>query len=72
GILAIEWLAACQGLDFRKPFKTSEKLQVLMQLLRDQVPFYDKDRYFAPDIEKAKQLIKQHDLMDKTQLNLLG
>ncbi|MEC8749393.1 MAG: histidine ammonia-lyase, partial [Pseudomonadota bacterium] len=63
---------ACQGLDFRKPFKTSEKLQVLMQLLRDQVPFYDKDRYFAPDIEKAKQLIKQHDLMDKTQLNLLG
>ena len=72
GILAIEWLAACQGLDFRKPFKTSEKLQVLMQLLRDQVPFYNKDRYFAPDIEKAKQLIKQHDLMDKTQLNLLG
>jgi len=36
------------------------------------VPFYDKDRYFAPDIENAKQLIKQHDLMDKTQLNLLG
>ena len=72
GILAIEWLAACQGLDFRKPFKTSEKLQVLMQLLREQVPFYDKDRYFAPDIETAKQLIKQYALMDKTQLNLLG
>ena len=71
-ILAIEWLAACQGLDFRKPLATSKKLQVLMQLLREQVPFYDKDRYFAPDIEKAKQLIKQHDLMDKTQLNLLG
>ena len=65
-------VSGLQGLDFRKPFKTSEKLQVLMQLLRDQVPFYDKDRYFAPDIEKAKQLIKQHDLMDKTQLNLLG
>ena len=72
GILAIEWLAACQGVDFRKPLTTSEKLQMLMKLLREQVPFYDKDRYFAPDIEKAKQLIKQHDLMDKTQLNLLG
>jgi len=72
GILAIEWLAACQGLDFRKPLKTSDKLQVLTDLLRHQVPFYDKDRYFAPDIEKAKQLIKQHALMDKTQLNLLG
>ncbi|MFZ8198985.1 histidine ammonia-lyase [Alteromonas portus] len=72
GILAIEWLAACQGLDFRKPLTTSEKLQALMQLLREQVPFYDKDRYFAPDIEKAKQLIKQHAFMDKAQLNLLG
>lgn len=72
GILAIEWLAACQGLDFRKPLTTSEKLQELMQLLRKQVPFNDKDRYFAPDIEKAKQLIKQYALMDKIQLNLLG
>jgi len=72
GILAIEWLAACQGLDFRKPFKTSEQLQVLMNLLREHVPFYDKDRYFAPDIETAKQLIKQHRLMDSTQINLLG
>jgi histidine ammonia-lyase len=72
GILAIEWLAACQGLDFRKPLKTSEQLQVLMNLLREHVPFYDKDRYFAPDIETAKQLIKQHRLMDSTQINLLG
>ena len=71
GILAIEWLAACQGLDFRKPLQTSERLQSLMQLLRNNVPFYDKDRYFAPDIEAAKQLIKRHDLMDTTQLQLL-
>ena len=27
------------------------------QLLRDAVPFYDRDRYFAPDIEKATALI---------------
>ena len=42
-----------------------------MQLLRNDVPFYDKDRYFAPDFEAAKQLIKRHDLMDTTQLQLL-
>lgn len=72
GILAIEWLAACQGLDFRKPLQTSERLQLLMSLLRTRVPFYDKDRYFAPDIEAAKQLIKQHALMDKTALTLLN
>lgn len=72
GILAIEWLAACQGLDFRKPLKTSERLLQLMSLLREKVPFYDKDRYFAPDIEEAKQLIKQHHLMDATALNMLN
>lgn len=72
GILAIEWLAACQGLDFRKPLKTSERLLPLMSLLREKVPFYDKDRYFAPDIEAAKQLIKQHHLMDTTALNMLN
>lgn len=26
-------------------------------MLREQVPFYDKDRYFAPDIEKAAALV---------------
>ncbi|WP_100643145.1 histidine ammonia-lyase [Alteromonas facilis] len=71
GILAIEWLAACQGLDFRKPLLTSDSLQSLMALLRNEVTFYDKDRYFAPDIEAAKQLIKQHQLMDATGLSLL-
>ncbi|WP_100656536.1 histidine ammonia-lyase [Alteromonas flava] len=72
GILAIEWLAACQGLDFRKPLKTSEHLQTLHGLLRGKVEFYAQDRYFAPDIEAAKQLIKQHKLMDATQLSLLS
>lgn len=71
GILAIEWLAACQGLDFRKPLTTSEPLQPLVQLLRNDVLFYDKDRYFAPDIEKARQLIKQYSLADLTGLRLL-
>jgi len=57
-ILAVELLAACQGVDFRAPLKTSSKLEQARQLLRLQVPFYDQDRYFAPDIEKAKQLIR--------------
>ncbi|GAA0859522.1 histidine ammonia-lyase [Aliiglaciecola litoralis] len=71
GILAIEWLAASQGIDFRNPLKTSDKLEEVKALLRSQVPFYDKDRYFAPDIEKSKQLIKQNKLADLTAFNLL-
>ncbi len=58
GILAVEWLAACQGIDFRAPLTTSPKLKEAHQLLRAEVSFYDKDRYFAPDIELAKQQIK--------------
>jgi len=57
GILAVEWLATSQGMDFRKPLRSSELLESAKQVLREEVPFYDKDRYFAPDIEKATALI---------------
>ena len=71
GILAIEWPAASQGVDFRAPLKTSEKLQQVKSLLREKVSFYDKDRYFSPDIEAAKQLIKNNNLMDQVDLDLI-
>jgi histidine ammonia-lyase len=31
-------------------------------LLRSAVPFYDHDRYFAPDIERAARLIRDGSL----------
>jgi histidine ammonia-lyase len=57
GILAIEWLGACQGLDFRTGLKTSAKLEQARSLLRDRVPYYQEDRFFAPDIEAASALL---------------
>jgi len=63
-ILAIEWLAACQGLDFLAPLKTSDNLELAKKRLREEVPFYDKDRYFAPDIRRANNLI-QRDVLSK-------
>jgi histidine ammonia-lyase len=63
GILAIEWLAACQGLDFRAPLKTSAALEEARTLLRAEVPFYERDRYFAPDIERARRLIDRRSLL---------
>ncbi|WCN10729.1 histidine ammonia-lyase [Marinomonas mediterranea] len=59
GILAVELLASAQGLDFRAPLKTSETLEQAKATLRTRVPFYDKDRYFAADIEKATNLIQE-------------
>ena len=59
GILAVELLAAAQGLDFRSPDRSSERIEQAKEMLRARVNFYDKDRYFAPDIEKANQLLAE-------------
>ncbi|MFT2110665.1 histidine ammonia-lyase [Marinomonas sp. 2405UD68-3] len=59
GILAVEILSATQGLDFRSPLKTSELLEQVRAELRARVPFYDKDRYFSTDIEKANTLLME-------------
>ncbi len=71
GVLAIELLAACQGLDFRAPLKSSPRLEEAKAIVRKVVPFYDQDRYFAPDIKNAQQLIQSgvfNKLVDKTLL----
>lgn len=57
GILAVELLASAQGLDFRAPNKSSERIEEAKSMLRERVDFYDKDRYFAPDIAKANALL---------------
>ncbi len=62
GILAVEWLAACQGLDFLEGLTCSAALEQARIILRAQVPFYDKDRYFSPDIEKAFSLLERGEL----------
>jgi histidine ammonia-lyase len=56
-ILAIELLAACQGLEFRKPLKTSPQLELFYDKVRALVKPYDTDRYFAPDIALIKESI---------------
>jgi histidine ammonia-lyase len=49
-ILAIELLAAAQGVDLRAPHLTSARLQAVMREIRSRVPHYDIDHYLAPDI----------------------
>ena len=58
GIVAIELLAAAQGIDFRAPLRTSPPLQEVHALVRSRVAFYDHDRYFAPDIEAIRELVE--------------
>src|SRR4051812_37200853 len=57
-ILAIELLAAAQGVDLRAPLVTSVKLQAVMREIRARVPHYDIDRYLAPDIAAMTQAVE--------------
>lgn len=61
-IVGIELLAAAQGIDFHRPLKTSTYLEHVHRQLRDKVAFYDADRFFAPDIEAAKQMVLHGEL----------
>ncbi|WP_333893911.1 aromatic amino acid lyase, partial [Atlantibacter subterraneus] len=62
GVLAVEWLAACQGIDLREGLKSSPTLEKARHILRDKVTYYAQDRYFAPDIEAAISLLSQRRL----------
>ncbi|EMR6450931.1 histidine ammonia-lyase [Enterobacter cloacae] len=59
GVLAVEWLAACQGIDLREGLKSSPLLEQARHVLREHVSHYDDDRFFAPDIDKAMQLLEE-------------
>ncbi len=58
-VIAIELLAAAQGIDLRAPEKTSRILQDLHGKIREKVRHYHKDRYFAPDIEAITLLVME-------------
>lgn len=56
-IVAIELLAAAQGIDFRAPLKTSESLARAHGEIRKRVPKLEEDRRPAPDIETIKLMV---------------
>ena len=57
GIVAIELLAAAQGIELHRPMQTSDRLEAMISVIRGAVPHYDQDRIFAPDIEVVKDMI---------------
>ncbi|HSZ74889.1 MAG TPA: histidine ammonia-lyase [Rhizomicrobium sp.] len=57
-VIAIELLAGTQGIEFHRPLKSSAVLEQCIAALRAEVPFYDQDRFFAPDIAAAANGIR--------------
>jgi histidine ammonia-lyase len=56
-ILGIELLASAQGIEFLRPLRSAVALEMAHALLREVCPSVDRDRYLAPDIERATALV---------------
>jgi len=52
-VLAIELLNASQAIEFRRPLKSSEFIEMFLKSYREEVSFVDEDRILHYDIEKT-------------------
>ncbi len=56
-IVAIELLAAAQGIEFRRPLRSSVALEKAHALVRTVAAPWTRDRYFAPDIAGVTAMV---------------
>jgi histidine ammonia-lyase len=56
-ILAVELLAAAEGIEFHRPLRSSHALQRAHAMLRARVPRFERDRLMAPAIAEAASLV---------------
>ena len=57
-IVAIELLAAAQGIDFRRPLASSAALERAHAMVRGVAPHLEGDRFLATDIEAVTPLVR--------------
>ena len=69
-IVAIELLAAAQGCDFLSPITSSAPLERVRAQLRENVPKLVDDRYLAPDIKIAADIVRSGGLAEAAGVNL--
>ena len=62
-VLAIELLCAAQGLDLRRPLRTTKPLEAVHAVIRAKVPAMMVDRPLAPDIVAVRALIDDGSLV---------
>ncbi|MDE3117148.1 MAG: histidine ammonia-lyase [Pseudomonadota bacterium] len=56
-ILAIELLAAAEGIEFQRPLRSAPALEAAHALIRGRIPRFDRDRFFAPAIAAAREFV---------------
>jgi histidine ammonia-lyase len=63
-VIAIELLAAAQGIDFHRPLRSSPMLEDAHRRIRERVTHLQGDRYWHPDIEAARELVQTGAMID--------
>ena len=70
-ILGVELLCAAEGVEHRAPLKTSAPLQSVIATLRENVAPLTEDRYMAPDLEVAANLVRSRQIVAKVSADLM-
>jgi len=65
-ILGVEAMCAGQGIEARRPLATSPRLAAVLACLRAEVAPLAEDRYLAPDIAKAAELVREGRLLERS------
>jgi histidine ammonia-lyase len=60
-VLAIELMAAAQGLEYRRPLRAATEIERARQFVRTLVPALEEDRVIAGDIERLGKGIRDGD-----------
>ena len=58
-VLAIEVLCAAQGIDLLRPLRSSDPLERVVDVVRNDVPFATHDRVLYHDMEAVRRLVAQ-------------
>lgn len=57
GVIAVELMAAAEGIDYHAPLKTSPKLQRIHAEVRARSPHFTADRYWASDLSALQAAV---------------
>jgi len=57
GVIAVELMAAAEGIDYHDPLRTSSKLQAIYRAVRAHSPHFTADRYWADEMSALQSAV---------------
>lgn len=66
-ILAVEALCAAQALELRSPLSPGPATKTVLECIRLEIPPLEEDRFLAPDLKRAGELVGSGKLVESAQ-----